>query len=122
MGKTEIQCGMDSSGKCGESYYLRVLQMLESYFHDQHWKTLFLKGGCYWLAELLHQGIRDSKIVINRVEEHCAVAFNHGIYDVTGRISGKNFHIASPREISFMKKNYIPQFNTEKLERYLKML
>ena len=39
-----------------------------------------------------------------------------------GRISGKNFHIASPREISFMKKNYIPQFNTEKLERYLKML
>ena len=67
-------------------------------------------------AELL-QYIR-----INRVEEHCAVAFNHGIYDVTGRISGKNFHIASPREISFMKKNYIPQFNTEKLERYLKML
>lgn len=96
--------------------------MLESYFHDQHWKTLFLKGGCYWLAELLHQGIRDSKIVINRVEEHCAVAFNNGIYDVTGRISGKNFHIASPREISFMKKNYIPQFNTEKLERYLEML
>ena len=34
----------------------------------------------------------------------------------------KNFHIASPREISFMKKNYIPQFNTEKLERYLEML
>ena len=72
---------MDSSGKCGESYYLRVLQILECYFHDQHWKALFLKGGCYWLAELLHQGIRDSKIVINRVEEHCAVAFNHGYHD-----------------------------------------
>ena len=78
--------------------------MLENYFRDQHWKKLFLKGGCYWLAELLHQGIRDSKIVINRVEEHCAVAFNHGIYDVTGRISGKNFHIVSPREIALLRK------------------
>src|SRR5699024_6689971 len=107
MGKTEIQCGMDSSGKCEESYYLSVVQRLVRCFHDQDWKTLLLKGGCYWQAEPLQQGNRDSKIVIKRVEEHCAVAVDNGIYEVTGRISGKTFHIASPREISFMKKNYI---------------
>ncbi|HIR14679.1 MAG TPA: hypothetical protein IAB31_12235 [Candidatus Choladousia intestinavium] len=57
--------------------------------------------------------------MIKRAEEHCAVAFARGICDVTGKISGKNFHVASQREISFMKKNYIPRFDTEKLEQYL---
>lgn len=63
--------------------------------------------------------LRDSVIMINRIEEHCALAFEDGLYDITGRISVKNFHRASMREISFMKKNYIPHFNTEELEEYL---
>lgn len=67
----------------------------------------------------LQKGIRDSVIMINRIEEHCALAFEDGLYDITGRISVKNFHRASMREISFMKKNYIPHFNTEELEEYL---
>ena len=47
-------------------------------------------------------------------------AENHiGLYDIRGRISVKNFYPASEREISFMKKNYVPKFDVKKLEEYL---
>ncbi len=110
---------MDSHGSCGKTYYTKMLSLLEAYFAVSGWKHFFLDGGCYWFASTLQKGIRDSVIMINRIEEHCALAFEDGLYDITGRISVKNFHRASMREISFMKKNYIPHFNTEELEEYL---
>lgn len=100
-------------------YYQQILSLLERYFADKNWKKLFLSGGCYWLADLLHQGIGGSIIMINRIEEHCALYFENGLYDVRGRISEKNFHAAKEREISFMKKNYLPKFDTDKVMQYL---
>lgn len=102
-------------------YYEKVMKALSDYFIMDHWRQLFVQGGCYWFANLLYQGIADSIIMINRGEEHCAIYFENGLYDVRGRISQKNFKIAGDREISFMKKNYIPGFDTEKLENYLTM-
>ena len=55
------------------NYYDQVLYALECYFADRRWKKLFLRGGCYWLANMLHQGIKGSIIMINRVEEHRAL-------------------------------------------------
>ena len=60
MGKTEIRCGMDSSGKYAEAYYWELLKQLEGYFARKGWKRLFLSGGCYWLARTLKQGISVS--------------------------------------------------------------
>lgn len=119
MGKTEIRCGMDSSGKYVEAYYSELLKQLEGYFARKGWKRLFLSGGCYWLARTLKQGINDSVIMVNWTEEHCAFAFGNGLYDITGRIPAEGFHAAGEREICFMEKNYIPGFDTEKLEKYL---
>lgn len=70
------------------------------------------------MAETLHRGIENSVIMINRIEEHCALYFDNGLYDVRGQISAHNFCIARARDISFMKKNYIPKFDAEKLEQY----
>lgn len=100
-------------------YYERLLEALKSYFTTDNWKRLFLQGGCYWFAEILHREIPDSFLMINRIEEHCAVYFDHGLFDVRGKISQQDFHRASDKEISFMKKNYIPGFDTESLESYL---
>lgn len=100
-------------------YYKAVLEALERYFNHANWKKLFLTGGCYWLADLLSHGIDGSVIMINRVEEHCALYFEHGLYDVRGRISPENFREAGERDIRFMKKNYVPKFDVEKLERYI---
>ena len=71
------------------------------------------------LARTLKQGIIDSVIMVNWTEEHCALAFGNGLYDVTGRISAAGFHAADENEIRFMEKNYRPGFDTEKLEKYL---
>lgn len=100
-------------------YYRRVLKALEHYFREKGWQKLFLNGGCYWLASILHQGNDGSVFMINRVEEHCALYFENGLYDICCRISVKNFHPESEREISFMKKNYVPKFDVKKLEKYL---
>lgn len=100
-------------------YYWKIIKLLEGYFADKNWKNLFLTGGCYWLADVLHQGISGSVIMINRVEEHCALFFENGLYDIRGRISEKNFHMAKEREINFMKKNYQPKFDTIKLKQYI---
>lgn len=100
-------------------YYRKILDLLEDYFHENDWKKYFLTGGCYWLADYLHQGIAGSVIMINRIEEHCALYFDYGLYDVTGKISKINYRAAGDKEISFMKKNYIPKFDTHKLQLYL---
>lgn len=100
-------------------YYKNVLAALENYFSDRNWKILFLEGGCYWLANRLHQKIQDSWFMINRQAEHCALFFNGGLYDVTGKISTRNFRVAGERDICFMQKNYVPRFDVEKLEQYL---
>ena len=100
-------------------YYRKIIDALREYFSQAAWERLFLSGGCYWLANLLHQGIQDSVLMINRLEEHCALYFEHGLYDVRGRISAQNFHPASQREIRFMQKNYVPRFETKGLEQYL---
>ena len=100
-------------------FYQTILNLLQSYFAEPGWQKLFLNGGCYWLANTLQQGIAGSRIMINRVEEHCALYFEKGLYDVRGKISSKDFYMAGEKELSFMRKNYVPKFDVEKLERYL---
>lgn len=102
--------------------YLEILKMLEVYFDNEEWKKYFLRGGCYWFADYLHQRIKPSTIMINRQEEHCALYFSKGLYDVRGKISICGFHSATDREISFMKKNYIPKFDVIRLESYLEQM
>lgn len=100
-------------------YYRKIMDLLESYFKEKDWKRYFLNGGCYWLADYLHQVIKGSVIMINRMEEHCALYFDGGLYDVTGRISTKNYVVAGEKELNFMKKNYILKFDTYEVMRYL---
>ena len=99
--------------------YNRVLMLLKYYFDCSNWKGLFLNGGCYWLANFLSDRISGSYLVISRVDEHCALSISGKVYDVTGEISGRNFHRASDREISFMKKNYKPKFDVVELSDFL---
>ena len=100
-------------------YYEKFLLILEEYFNVTNWKKLFLQGGCYWFANTLHQGISNSKLMINRTEEHCGLFFENGLYDVSGKISRFQFRDVTEKDISFMKKNYIPHFDTQALEAYL---
>ena len=97
--------------------YLKTLELLESYFNTKEWKQYFLQGGCYWFADYLNQRICDSVLMINRMEEHCALLLSDGLYDVRGECQG--FHRATEREISFMTKNSIPKFDVEMLEKHL---
>ncbi len=99
--------------------YVELLKALENYFQGNDWKKYFLSGGCYWFANYLHSRVADSLLMINRVEEHCAIFIANGLYDVRGKISPYGFHKASEREICFMKKNYIPKFDVNLLEKYL---
>ena len=86
----------------GQRYYSEVMAALERYFACSGWEKYFLCGGCYWLAKILHRGIRRSIIMINRMEEHCALYFEQGLYDVTGKISAAHFFAAGPREIAYI--------------------
>lgn len=99
--------------------YLKTLELLEGYFDTKNWKRYFLQGGCYWFANYLYHRIDNSVLMINRMEEHCAIRLSDGLYDVRGKISSYGFYPATEREISFMKKNYIPKFDVDLLEKYL---
>lgn len=103
-------------------YYQTVIGILEAYFHAPGWEKQFLNGGCYWLAKTLKRGIQDSVIMINRVQEHCALFFEGGLYDIRGKISLRNFRFASERDLQFMEKNYVPKFDAEKLDQYLRRM
>ena len=79
-----------------------------------------MQGGCYWLADILHRRIQPSDIMINKAEEHCALYFAGGIYDVRGKISPNHYRTATGRDISYMKKQYIPGFEVGRVEEYLR--
>lgn len=99
--------------------YLQIIQLLNEYFKEDT-RKMFLSGGCFFLAELLHRYIHHTKIMINREKEHCATEIGcHGVYDITGKIKGTDYRYATKRDIAFMKKNYIPKFNEEQVLHYV---
>lgn len=99
-----------------------MLDAIRLYFGETNWKKLFLEGGCFWFASHLSEKIPGSELWINRVEEHCALLVGDKLYDIRGEIDKHNFHKASEREISFMKKNYVPKFDAIDFEKYLQIL
>lgn len=99
--------------------YLQIIHLLKEYFKEDT-ERVFLSGGCFFLAELLQQEIHHTIIVANREKEHCAAEIScYGVYDITGKIKGTNYHPVTKREIAFMKKNYIPEFNKELVLQYV---
>ena len=99
--------------------YDLIISLLSSYFNRRDWRKMFLSGGCYWLANYLCSIIPNSYLVRNMNWEHCAICVNGKVYDVTGRISSKDFHKATNAEIELMQKEYVPSFNTKNREQYL---
>lgn len=100
-------------------YYEMLKKLLQLYFPDNAWMKIFTEGGCYWFASTLKKVIPESCLYINRSIEHCGIYLNQGLYDISGKISTYGYHYAEKREISFMEKNYIPQFDTKSLELFL---
>lgn len=99
--------------------YLQIVHLLRAYFKEDT-ERIFLSGGCFFFAELLQQQIHHTVIVLNREREHCAAEIScYGVYDITGKIKGSNYHLVTSREMAFMKKNYIPEFNKELVLQYV---
>lgn len=97
----------------------KLVGIFDSYFDREDWYKLFLNGGCYWYASVLCELVECAYLVINRETEHCAVNIDGKIYDITGEINKYGFRKASDRDISFMKKNYKPNFDTVELSKFL---
>ena len=75
--------------------YEKLINAVKQYFAHKDIYSILLHGGCYWLTSALHEYIPDSDIVFHRQMQHCACAFNRGVYDVRGRISARGFRIAT---------------------------
>ena len=99
--------------------YTSTVYALQQYFGRDAVKELFLHGGCYFFASYLHSHMKNSFIMFNKEEEHCAIEFQNEIYDITGKIGRKNYRIATGRQIDYMKKKYIPAFSEKELLSYL---
>jgi len=96
--------------------YEKVKRFLGRYFSNKDWYELFLYGGCYWFANYIKNRVDGSYLMINRQAEHCGVCIGGKLYDITGRISKEGYIVAGEREMSYMKRNYKPDFDIERLE------
>lgn len=101
--------------------YERLILSIQDYFKGEDVQYMFLHEGCYFLAVTLQQYIPDSLIVFNRKIRHCASLFNDGVYDIRGRIPSGGFWIATAEDMQYMQKHFIPSFDAEVLENYLKI-
>lgn len=99
--------------------YERLISAIECYYCGNDVRYLFLHGGCYWLALTLHKYIPDSVIVFNRKMQHCACLFNQGVYDIRGRILSEGFAVASAKDMDYMRKHFVPNFDTKAIGAYL---
>lgn len=101
--------------------YEKLISAIQGYFRGKDIQYMFLHGGCYWLAMILHQYIPNSTIVFNRKMQHCACLLSKGVYDIRGRIQSRDFFVATLDDMKYMQKHFIPTFDTENLENYLKI-
>ena len=99
--------------------YKKLIAAIRQYCAGRDVNYMFLHGGCYWLASILHEYIPDSNIVFNRKFQHFACQFNRGIYDIRGRIMSEGFTIATEKDMAYMRKHFIPYFDTEALNGYV---
>ncbi|MDD5936030.1 MAG: hypothetical protein PUC65_10810 [Clostridiales bacterium] len=99
--------------------YEEIIQKIKSYYGTSFREELFLQGGCYWLADYLHNHLTHSYIMINKEKEHCAIEIQNELYDITGKITSRHYVWATERNIAYMKKHYRPKFNTQALEQFL---
>ncbi len=104
---------------CDYDRYEEIIQRIKIYYGSQFQEELFLKGGCYWLADYLHRHLTSSFIMMNKEQEHCAIEIQNQLYDITGKISSRRYVWANERNLAYMKKHYRPNFNVRALERYL---
>lgn|GEM_PF-1931367 len=104
---------------CDYEIYASTVQALQRYFGKDAVNELFLHGGCYFFASYLHSHMKNSFIMFNKEREHCAIEFQNELYDITGKIGRKDYKIATPRQLDYMKKRYIPDFNEKDLIVYL---
>ncbi len=101
-------------------YYEMLVSALEQYFAGQKdWKSYFTEGGCYWFASRVCDNTPGAYLMVDRGGEHCAVSIGAGVYDIGGKVCRKHFHPASDHEVAFMRKHYVPQFDTSRVEAYL---
>lgn len=99
--------------------YKKLIAAIHQYCVGRDVNYMFLHGGCYWLASILHEYIPDSNIVFNRKFQHCACQFNRGVYDIRGRIMNEGFEIATAKDTEYMEKRFIPCFDTEALSNHV---
>lgn len=100
--------------------YDLTIHRIKKYFANKDVDELFLHGGCYWLANYLHERLSLSFIMFNKEKEHCAIEFHNELYDITGKINSKQYRLATERNLEYMKKHYIPTFDVKNVEHYLK--
>jgi len=99
--------------------YDYIVDCIYEYFEDRNVEDLFLHGGCYWFASYLHERLKHSFLMFNKEKEHCAIEIQNKLYDITGCIKSTNYVLASNRQLKYMAKNYTPNFDQYKLEKYL---
>ncbi len=105
-----------------EKIHEKLVLTLKMIFKGRDVNLIFMHGGCYWFAEMLKKYIPCSEIVFNRKLQHCASYFNNGVYDIRGRIMSDGFFVASAKDIAYMKKHFIPCFDTETVKRNVEKL
>lgn len=64
-----------------------VLQFIDCFSEA---RDMFLHGGCYWFAEILHKRFR-APIYYNQIQNHFAVVIDGKAYDASGVISNSGF-------------------------------
>lgn len=58
-------------------YKLKIKNQILYLVGTKDWKRYFLHGGCFWFENYLHKRIEDSVLMINRMEEHCAIQLSN---------------------------------------------
>ena len=70
-------------------------------------KTYFTNGGCFEFAQVVKKYIPMSQIMINKENDHCAIAYRGNIYDATGIVRNKmDYSIARIDDIKYMEDRF----------------
>ena len=86
-------------------------------------KMYFINGGCYELYKIVKHYYPNTKCVITKTNDHCAILYENKIYDAKGvRTDVENFKIANINDIEYMDNYFGLHINTLEAPNLIKEL
>lgn len=80
----------------------------------------FMHGGCYMLFKIINHYLPETKCMVKKTLDHCAIYYNGLLYDASfEQLDINEYYLANDIDFEYMEENFGPIENRLSAEQYI---